>query len=60
VVAHLIDWFIAALVAPDVSAKLADLGLYPVGICGDNFADHIRRQSSVYGRVIRESNIKVD
>src|SRR3954463_3233883 len=41
-VAQLSAWLQAALKAPDVKAKLALQGLYPVGQCGDEFASYIR------------------
>jgi tripartite-type tricarboxylate transporter receptor subunit TctC len=58
VTAQLAAWFKAAMQAPDVKPKLANLGLYPVGSCLDEFATHIRKQYDEYGRVIREANIK--
>jgi tripartite-type tricarboxylate transporter receptor subunit TctC len=58
VVADLATSFQAALKAPAVKPKLADLGLYPVGICLDDFATYIRKQYENYGRIIREANIK--
>jgi tripartite-type tricarboxylate transporter receptor subunit TctC len=48
----------AAMQVSDVKPKLANLGLYPVGTCGDDFAAHIRKQFAEYGRIIREANIK--
>ena len=60
VVAQLATWFKAAMQAPDVKPKLANLGLYPVGTCLDDFAAHIHKQYDEYGRVIREANIKAE
>ena len=51
-------WLKAALQDPDVKAKLALQGLYPVGMCGDEFAAYIRNRFDDYGEMIRESNIK--
>ena len=45
---------------PDVKARLANLGLYPVGTCLDDFAAFIRKQYDEYGRIIREANIKAE
>jgi tripartite-type tricarboxylate transporter receptor subunit TctC len=56
-IAELADWFAAALKTPDVRAKLALQELYPVGLCGPNFAVHLRRQHEEYGRIIRAANI---
>ena len=60
VVAQLSGWFSAAMQAPDVKPKLLNLGLYPVGMCGADFAAHIRKQYDEYGRVIRAANIKAE
>ncbi len=59
-VARLMDWFTAALRVLEAKDKLIPLGLYPIGICGADFADHIRKQYEAFGRVIREANIKPD
>jgi len=48
----------AALQAPDVKSKLVIQGLYPVGACGAEYGTHIRKQYEIYGRIIREANIK--
>ena len=53
-------WFTAALQAPEVKAKLAAQGLYPVGACGADFGAVIRKQYADFGRVIREGNIKAE
>jgi tripartite-type tricarboxylate transporter receptor subunit TctC len=60
IVGQLANWFTTAMQAPEVNPKLLNLGLYPVGICGDDFAMHIRKQREIYGRVIREGNIKAE
>jgi tripartite-type tricarboxylate transporter receptor subunit TctC len=57
-VAQLANWFRAAINAPEVTPKLLKLGLYPVGICLDDFAAHVRSRYDEYGRIIREANIK--
>jgi tripartite-type tricarboxylate transporter receptor subunit TctC len=59
-VAQLIDWFRAALVAAEVKAKLTAQALYPSPKCGAEFDAHIARQADLYGRLIRELNIKAD
>jgi tripartite-type tricarboxylate transporter receptor subunit TctC len=53
-------WLKAALADPDVKAKLALQGLYPVGMCGDEFAAYVRKRFDDYGVMIRESNIKTE
>ena len=59
-VTQLVGWCRAATEAPEVKAKLAIQGLYPVGKCGTEFGDYLRKQYDEYGRVIRESNIKAE
>ena len=58
--AQLATWFKSAMQAPEVKPKLLNLGLYPVGACGDDFAAHIRKQYDTYSRIIREANIKAE
>ena len=55
---QLADLFTAALKAPEVKGKLVAQALYPVGICGEDFAGLLRKQYDAYGRAIREANIK--
>jgi tripartite-type tricarboxylate transporter receptor subunit TctC len=45
---------------PEIRTKLVAVGLYPVGVCGDEFSTHIRKQYEEYGDVIRLANIKVE
>jgi tripartite-type tricarboxylate transporter receptor subunit TctC len=59
-ISQLIAWCTAALQVPDVTAKLAVQGLFPVAMCGADFAAHIRKQYDDYGRAIREANIKAE
>jgi len=40
------------------AALLVIAGLYPVGICGADFAAHLRKEHEKYGRIIRAANIK--
>jgi tripartite-type tricarboxylate transporter receptor subunit TctC len=58
-VSQLAGWFSAALQVPEVKAKLAIQGLYPVGMCGADFGAFLRKYDE-YGRVIREANIKAE
>ena len=58
--AELATWFKAAMQPADVRAKLANLALYPVGTCLDDFAAHIRKEYDNYGRIIRDANIKTE
>ena len=59
-VSQLIDWFRTALLAPDVKTKLIAQALYPNPKCGADFEGHIRLQSELFTRLIRELNIKTD
>jgi len=58
VIAQFTAWFAEAVQAPDVKAKLAGQGLYPVGLCGADFAAYLRKQHAEYGRIIRDANIR--
>jgi hypothetical protein len=42
----------------EVRAKLTPQALYPVAQCGADFGAHIRHQSELYARLIRELNFK--
>ena len=57
-ISQLAGLFTAAMQSPDVKPKLIAQQLYPVGICGDDFAALLRKQYDDIGRVIREANIK--
>ena len=57
-IAQFAAWFTEAVSAPEVRAKLALQGLYPVGICGADFAAHLRKEYEKYGRIIRAANIQ--
>jgi tripartite-type tricarboxylate transporter receptor subunit TctC len=60
IISQYAGWLKAALADPDVKAKLALQGLYPVGMCGDEFAGYVRKRFDDYGVMIRESNIKTE
>ena len=57
-VTQMSGWFTAAMAVPETKTKLLSQGLYPVGVCGADFATFIRSQHEAYGRIIREANIK--
>jgi tripartite-type tricarboxylate transporter receptor subunit TctC len=59
-VTQLADWYTAAMQVPDVKAKLVAIGLYPVGMCGDAYAAHIKKQFEEYARVMKEAGIKAE
>jgi len=56
---RLSGWLSSALKAPDMKPKLAQQGLFPVGMCGAEFGAYLRRQVEEYSRVIREADITV-
>ena len=59
-VSQLAGWFTTTMQVPEVKAKLAIQGLYPVGMCGADFGAFVRKQYDDYGRAIREANIKAE
>jgi tripartite-type tricarboxylate transporter receptor subunit TctC len=46
--------------APDVQERLAKIGFDPMPGTIQSFADHIKAESSEWGRVVRQANIKID
>jgi tripartite-type tricarboxylate transporter receptor subunit TctC len=52
-------WLIGALKASDMKPKLAQQGLFPVGICGAEFGAYLQRMVDDYTRIIREANITI-
>ena len=56
----LIDWFKAAVVAPDVKAKLVAQALYPNPKCGADFDAYLRRQAELYARLMHDLDFKVE
>jgi tripartite-type tricarboxylate transporter receptor subunit TctC len=60
IVTQYADWLSAALKAPEVKEKLALQELYPMGLCGADFAAFLRKEQEDYGRAIREANFKLE
>jgi tripartite-type tricarboxylate transporter receptor subunit TctC len=58
ILTQLSGWFAAAIQAPDIKARLAIQGLYPVGICGEEFGAFVRKRYDEYGEAIRASGAK--
>jgi tripartite-type tricarboxylate transporter receptor subunit TctC len=58
VLTQLASWFTAAIQVPEIKAKLAAQGLFPVGTCGAEFGAFTHKQYDDYGRAIRDANIK--
>jgi tripartite-type tricarboxylate transporter receptor subunit TctC len=59
-IAQLSGWFSAALAAPEMAAKLAAQGLFPVGTCGAPFGAFLQRMVADYVRIVAEANIKAE
>jgi tripartite-type tricarboxylate transporter receptor subunit TctC len=59
-ISRLTAWFLAALQAPELKAKLVPLGLYPAGVCDSAFAALLRNQYEEIGEVMRAANLKVE
>jgi tripartite-type tricarboxylate transporter receptor subunit TctC len=45
---------------PDVRKRLMDIGLDPIGLSPQEFAELIRRDFEKWGRVIAKANIKIN
>lgn len=54
------DELIAILAQPEVRKRLEELGLLPGGGPQAEFAREMRRDLDIWGKVIREANIKID
>jgi tripartite-type tricarboxylate transporter receptor subunit TctC len=59
-VAQLAGWLTATIQVPEMKTKLDAVGLSPVGTCGADFGNILRKQYEEYGRVIREAKIKAE
>jgi tripartite-type tricarboxylate transporter receptor subunit TctC len=59
-ISQLADWFTGAMQTPEIETKLHELGFFPAGICGQDFAALLRKQYEDYGRVIHSANIRAD
>src|SRR5262245_35928479 len=53
-VSQVSEWFVTAVQAPELRPKLTAHGLFPIGICGANFANLLRKPYDDYGRIIRD------
>jgi tripartite-type tricarboxylate transporter receptor subunit TctC len=52
------DTLLAAMKAPEVQAKFAQQGIFPVGSCGAPFGDALRNIVANYERIIQQAGIK--
>lgn len=50
--------FNKALFSPEVSARLAAIGSTPVGGTPEQFAEHVRKETAKWAKVIRFAGIK--
>jgi tripartite-type tricarboxylate transporter receptor subunit TctC len=58
--ARLSKMFSSALKAPDMQPKLAQQGLFPVGVCGAEFGATMKKLTDDYARIIREAHITIN
>lgn len=59
-ITHLSDIFVAAMNTPEMKAKLAQQGLFPVNSCGAPFAKFLQDITADYERVIDAAGIKAN
>jgi tripartite-type tricarboxylate transporter receptor subunit TctC len=59
-VAQLADWFGAAAQKPAVKATLEAQTYAPVGVCGAEFVNFIRKEVEDWGRLARDVGIRSD
>jgi len=52
--------FVEASKDPDVSKRIRDLNSEPLGVTRTEMAAMVRRDSEIYGRIVKARNIKVD
>jgi tripartite-type tricarboxylate transporter receptor subunit TctC len=57
---QLIGWFTAALKNPELEKKLANLGLFPKGLCGADYTAFLKKQMAQFQRGVKEANIKAE
>jgi tripartite-type tricarboxylate transporter receptor subunit TctC len=58
--AQLVDWFTAAMNAPEVKPRLGAQGLFSNIVCGKAFGDQMRKQVDEYTTIAREAKIKME
>jgi tripartite-type tricarboxylate transporter receptor subunit TctC len=58
-IARLIGAFSAAIKAPEIRAKFAELGFVPGGQCGADFGAIIHNDYDKYGRTIRDAHLQM-
>jgi tripartite-type tricarboxylate transporter receptor subunit TctC len=55
---HLSELMLAAMKTPEMEAKFAQSGLFPVGECGAKFSTFLKDITADYARIIKEAEIK--
>jgi tripartite-type tricarboxylate transporter receptor subunit TctC len=58
-ISQLTGFFAAAIGQPQIKVKFAKLGFFSGGECGADYAAILRKDYDNYGRIIRESNMKL-
>jgi tripartite-type tricarboxylate transporter receptor subunit TctC len=59
-IARLNTEFVRAVQQPDVRERMNSEGVLIIGSTPEQFAEHLRRESAKWGRVIRDAQIKLD
>jgi tripartite-type tricarboxylate transporter receptor subunit TctC len=60
VLSRIAGWLADGLRDPEVSSRLLAQGLYPVGLCGEDFAAALRREDEHYRQAVSAANIKAE
>jgi len=50
----------AAVLSPDLSSRFREMGFESTGVSSERFGEIVRRDYEVWGRLIRENNIRAD
>jgi tripartite-type tricarboxylate transporter receptor subunit TctC len=50
----------AAVLAPDLSSRFREMGFVATGIASERFSEIVMRDYELWGRLIRENNIRAD
>ena len=59
-IARLNTEFVQAVQQPDVRERLNSEGVQIIGSTPEQFAEHLRKESAKWGKVIRDANIRLD
>jgi len=50
----------AAVLSPDLSSRIREMGFEPTGLASERFGEIVRRDYERWGKLIRENNIRAD